>query len=77
MTAMAYSEKTLTWVLIRKSLSFIKKAGINPIEFLIWSQVRELWVYSYISSMGIQALVRKVMISIFIVNFYRTRISIP
>ena len=38
---MAYSEKTLTWLLIRKSLSHINKAGVNPIEFLIWSQVTD------------------------------------
>ena len=39
---MAYSEKTWTWVLIRKSVNDLNRAGINPIEFLLWSQVRSV-----------------------------------
>ena len=37
--AMVYSEKTLIWLHIKKCLSHLNQAGINPIEFLIWTQV--------------------------------------
>lgn len=36
---MVYSEKTLIWLLIKQGLSQLNQAGINPIEFLIWTQV--------------------------------------
>ena len=35
---MVYSEKTRIWLLIKNSLPQLNKAGINPIEFLIWTQ---------------------------------------
>ena len=39
---MAYSEKTRIWLLIKKSLPELKRAGINPIEFLVWTQRKNI-----------------------------------
>ena len=39
---MAYSEKTRIWLLVKKSLPQLNRAGVNPIEFLIWTQGRNI-----------------------------------
>ena len=39
---MVYSEKTRIWLLIKNSLPQLNKAGINPIEFLIWTQGKNI-----------------------------------
>ena len=39
---MVYSEKTRIWLLIKNSLPQLNKAGINPIEFLIWTQGKSI-----------------------------------
>ena len=39
---MVYSEKTRIWLLIKKSLPQLNKANINPIEFLIWTQGKNI-----------------------------------
>ena len=39
---MAHSEKTKIWLLLKKSLPHLQAAGLNPIEFLIWTQGRSL-----------------------------------
>ena len=39
---MAHSEKTRIWLLIKNSLHHLNKAGINPIEFLIWTQGKSI-----------------------------------
>ena len=39
---MAYSEKTRIWLLIKKSLPHLNIAGVNPIEFLIWTQGKDI-----------------------------------
>ena len=39
---MAHSEKTRIWLLLKKSLPQLNKAGINPIEFLVWTQGKNI-----------------------------------
>ena len=39
---MVYSEKTRIWLIIKNSLPQLNKAGINPIEFLIWTQGKSI-----------------------------------
>ena len=39
---MAHSEKTRIWLLLKKSLPQLNKAGINPIEFLVWTQEKNI-----------------------------------
>ena len=39
---MVHSEKTRIWLLIKKSLPQLNKAEINPIEFLIWTQGKNI-----------------------------------
>ena len=39
---MVHSEKTRIWLLIKQSLPQLNKAEINPIEFLIWTQGKNI-----------------------------------
>ena len=36
---MSQSEKNLIWMALKAALPQLKAAGINPIEFLLWTQV--------------------------------------
>ena len=49
--AATHSEKTLIWLLLKQHLPKLYLANINPIEFLIWTQVKNVgWLEENISS---------------------------
>ena len=49
--AATHSEKTLIWLLLKQHLPKLYLANINPIEFLIWTQVKNVgWIEENISS---------------------------
>ena len=46
--APTHSEKTLIWLLLKQHLPKLYLANINPIEFLIWTQVKNVgWKRMY------------------------------